>query len=68
MKTLAVILVKIAAAFLVVGIGGSTLAMFDTPCATEDSSGCYWDGDTRGNKTGASYLAVTETIVIRTND
>lgn len=26
------------------------------PCPTEDSNGCYWDGDTRGNKTGLSFV------------
>lgn len=25
------------------------------PCATEDSTSCYWDADTMGNGQGTSY-------------
>jgi hypothetical protein len=38
-----------------------------TPCPTEDSTGCYWHGDSRGNTTGQSYLSLTEQIQIQTN-
>lgn len=61
------ILAKIAALMLVTGLAGTTLTLFDTPCATEDSTMCYWNGATQGNKTGTSYLALTDSIVIRTN-
>lgn len=27
------------------------------PCATEDSTGCYWDADTMGNGEGHSFVA-----------
>jgi hypothetical protein len=36
-----------------------------TPCATEDSTVCNWDGHTSGNGAGASYIALTEDISIR---
>lgn len=26
------------------------------PCATEDSTGCYWDADTRGNRHGDDVI------------
>lgn len=28
------------------------------PCATEDSTGCYWDADTRGNGTGHDVVTL----------
>ena len=28
------------------------------PCATEDSTLCYWDADTMGNGEGHSYIAL----------
>lgn len=34
-----------------------------TPCATEDSSDCYWDAAERGNGTGASFLDVGGAII-----
>jgi len=34
------------------------------PCPTEDSTWCYWDGDSRGNKSGKSFIAFTEQFVI----
>jgi hypothetical protein len=44
-------------ALLVGGLAGWFLALTDAtaglpPCATEDSSHCYWDADTRGNGLG----------------
>lgn len=27
------------------------------PCATEDSTGCYWDADTMGNGLGSDVVA-----------
>lgn len=33
-------------------------------CPEEDSTGCYWDGATRGNGAGISYIALTEDIQI----
>lgn len=29
---------------------------FNTPCPTEDSTGCYWDADTMGNGHGNSFV------------
>lgn len=29
------------------------------PCQSEDSTGCYWDGDTMGNGIGHDYVTVT---------
>lgn len=34
-----------------------------TPCATEDSSNCYWDAAERGNGTGTSFLDIGGAIV-----
>jgi hypothetical protein len=28
------------------------------PCATEDSTNCYWDASQRGNGTGTSFVTV----------
>lgn len=30
------------------------------PCATEDSSACYWDASTRGNGLGQSYWVTAD--------
>lgn len=45
---------------------GAALHIVATPCPTEDSTLCYWDGDTRGNKTGISFVSLTETLKVRT--
>ena len=34
-----------------------------TPCATEDSSNCYWNAAERGNGTGASFLDIGGAII-----
>lgn len=31
------------------------------PCVTEDSDDCYWDGDTRGNRSGLSFYTIDGT-------
>lgn len=36
-----------------------------TPCPTEDSTGCNWDASRHGNGQGDSFIAYTETILIR---
>lgn len=28
----------------------------NVPCATEDSNGCYWDGETMGSGNGRSFI------------
>lgn len=28
------------------------------PCETEDSDNCYWDGKTRGNGKGKSFIVI----------
>lgn len=33
------------------------------PCITEDSESCYWDGDTRGNKTGVSFINTATGVI-----
>ena len=33
-------------------------------CPTEDSVRCAWDAEAQGNGTGASFIALTETIII----
>lgn len=40
------------------------LIALTTPCATEDSTACYWDASQRGNGTGHSFIAVTDSIRI----
>lgn len=44
------------------GTTGTTLHAALTPCPTEDSVFCYWDGATRGNGEGESFIALTETL------
>lgn len=34
------------------------VALILPPCATEDSSTCYWDASTHGNGTGSSFIDV----------
>lgn len=34
-----------------------------TPCATEDSSNCYWNAAERGNGTGADFLDLGGAII-----
>lgn len=34
-----------------------------SPCATEDSNNCYWDGSTMGNGRGDSYVTVNDTVM-----
>ena len=34
------------------------------PCATEDSVGCYWDADSRGNHTGTDIVVLPCTDAI----
>lgn len=59
---------RLLAATLLVAWAGATLGALQltTPCRTEDSTFCYWDGSTRGNHTGYSFIALTETLQIRT--
>lgn len=45
---------------------GSALKVVTTPCMTEDSTLCYWNADSRGNSQGQSFIAVTDTLSIRT--
>ena len=33
-------------------------AFFIPPCATEDSTNCYWDASTSGNGTGSSFIDI----------
>lgn len=62
MKTLAALTLAIGCA-----VTGTALHITSTPCPTEDSTLCFWDGSTRGNQTGVSYVALTETIIIHTS-
>lgn len=32
------------------------------PCATEDSTNCYWDADTMGNGEGLSFIDIDGTV------
>ena len=59
---------KLAALTLIVWVAltGVSLHAVATPCKTEDSTLCYWNADTQGNRQGESFLALTETISIRT--
>lgn len=34
-----------------------------TPCATEDSLGCFWDADVQGNGQGSSFVVDTDGTV-----
>ena len=34
------------------------------PCATEDSTMCYWDSAQHGNGQGTSFYSISETNVI----
>ncbi|NJL71043.1 MAG: hypothetical protein HC888_05220 [Candidatus Competibacteraceae bacterium] len=34
------------------------------PCQFEDSTVCVWDAAAQGNRMGASFIALTETIII----
>lgn len=39
------------------------------PCATEDSTQCYWNAQTQGNGEGTSFIAINDSIAIHfTND
>lgn len=49
--------------FVVVGSVNDFTTPLD-PCPTEDSTMCYWDGNSRGNKTGVSFIALTENVRI----
>lgn len=40
------------------------LAFLFPACPTEDSIRCAWDAEAQGNGTGASFIALTETIII----
>ncbi len=40
------------------------LALVLPPCATEDSNWCQWDGNTRGNKTGVSFVTLADVTFI----
>lgn len=59
MKTLALGSLVVWAA-----LTGTALVVSHNPCPTEDSTACYWDGSTRGNKTGESFVALTESVAI----
>jgi hypothetical protein len=61
MKTLLAAVLLTAA-----GLAGAGLQISSIPCPTEDSTGCYWDADTRGNRAGQSYLSLTESLQIQT--
>lgn len=56
-----------AIALVLVFVVGGSVTDFPTPldpCPTEDSTMCYWDGNSRGNKTGVSFIALTEDLRI----
>ena len=56
-----------AVALVLVFVIGGSVTDFPTPldpCPTEDSTMCYWDGNSRGNKTGVSFIALTEDLRI----
>lgn len=42
---------------LVSGLAHDLLTPPLPPCATEDSTGCYWDADTMGNGLGSDVVA-----------
>lgn len=44
-------------------LGGFAWALFPayTPCATEDSTNCYWDADLAGNGEGRSFVDIDGT-------
>lgn len=42
---------------LVSGLAHDLLTPSLPPCATEDSSQCYWDADTMGNGLGSDVVA-----------
>lgn len=42
---------------LVSGLAHDLLTPDLPPCATEDSTGCYWDADTMGNSQGEDVVA-----------
>lgn len=43
------------------GTDAASVYPYVTPCAVEDGTGCYWQADTAGNGTGASFTAVPVT-------
>lgn len=34
-----------------------------SPCATEDSNNCYWDGSMMGNHHGESYVTLNNVVM-----
>lgn len=60
----------ITALIALAGTSGGALHIAATPCPTEDSNLCYWDGTARGNKTGESFIALSDglSIVWDTNE
>lgn len=53
----ALAVIAAAAGGLIVGVTAATAIIVPAvqPCATEDSTGCYWDADARGNGEGESF-------------
>lgn len=52
--------IALCALFVVVGSVNDFTTPLDVPCLTEDSVMCYWDGSTRGNGQGKTFIAITE--------
>ena len=42
----------------------SLIFALSTPCATEDSTGCYWDSSSHGNGAGRSYVVLEDDQII----
>lgn len=36
----------------------------NTPCPTEDSTGCTWSAGTQGNGQGQSFIAFTDDLIL----
>lgn len=34
-------------------------------CPTEDSAGCGWNAQTQGNGRGKSFIAITDTLILK---
>lgn len=64
MRTVAIMAALVTAA--IIGAVAAIIAMAQSnpyalpPCATEDSTGCYWDSDTMGNGIGNDVVTITE--------
>lgn len=60
MKTLTLALIAILAAITPASVPSLP------QCATEDSTGCYWDASTRGNMQGKSFYTTDAGITVYT--